>query len=128
PTTLARQSTLLSADYYGACRETVEQATGAPGLFLLGAGGELGPRLGYTGDTAIADRNGRQLGYAALSALEALGPPAHDLVYAGPVLSGATLGVWEYRPFAAERLGQAERFAGGAFELPLPLRALPSRE
>ena len=66
PTTLAWENTLISPDYVGAMREVVEQHTGAPCLFLQGASGDLGPREGFVGDTAVADRNGRQLGFAAL--------------------------------------------------------------
>src|SRR5207244_4779778 len=75
PTTLAWENTLISPDYPGAMREVVEQATGAPCVFLQGASGDLGPREGFVGDPPIADRNGRQLGHAALAALEALPPP-----------------------------------------------------
>jgi len=77
-------------------REVVEQATSAPCVFLQGAAGELGPRYGFVGETEVADANGRQLGYAALSALTALPPPGRELQYRGPVVSGATLGVWRY--------------------------------
>jgi hypothetical protein len=104
PTTLAWQNTLLSPDFPGAMREVVENATGAPCLFLQGASGELGPREGYVGDPAIADRNGRQLGFAALATLEALPPPGTRFVYAGPVVSGATLGTWEHRPLDAQTI------------------------
>src|SRR6185295_2258192 len=86
PTTLAWDNTLISPDYVGAMREVVEQATDAPCLFLQGASGELGPRDGYVGDTAVADRNGRQLAHAALSALESLPPPQTTNQYAGPVI------------------------------------------
>jgi hypothetical protein len=98
PTTLAWDNTLISPDYVGAMREVIEQATGAPCLFLQGASGELGPREGYLGDTAVADRNGRQLGFAALSALTALPPAGTHFCYAGPVVSGATLGAWAHEP------------------------------
>jgi hypothetical protein len=98
PTTLAWENTLLSPDYVGAMREVIEQQTAAPCLFLQGASGDLGPRDGFVADVAVADRNGRQLGYAALSALEALPPPGTRFVYAGPVTSGATLGIWQHRP------------------------------
>src|SRR5262249_37493223 len=94
PTTLAWQNSLISPDYVGAMREVVEQAAGAPCVFLQGASGDLGPREGFVGDVAQADRNGRQLGYAALAALEGLPPPATRFRYAGPVVSGATLGTW----------------------------------
>jgi hypothetical protein len=98
PTTLAWENTLISPDYVGAMREVVETDTGAPCLFLQGASGELGPREGFVGDTAVADRNGRELGHAALAALTALPVAGTTFVYAGPVVSGATLGSWKHQP------------------------------
>lgn len=106
PTTLAWDNTLISPDYVGAMREVVEQATGAPCLFLQGASGDLGPREGFVGDTAVADRNGRQLGFAALSALTALPAAGTRFRYTGPVVSGATLGSWAHEPLPAS---EAER-------------------
>jgi hypothetical protein len=106
PTTLAWDNTLISPDYVGALREVVEQATGASCLFLQGASGELGPREGYVGDTAVADRNGRELGFAALSALTALPAAGTHFRYTGPVVSGATLGAWAHEPLPAN---EAER-------------------
>ncbi len=106
PTTLAWDNTLISPDYVGALRELVEQATGAPCLFLQGASGELGPREGYVGDAAVADRNGRQLGFAALSTLTALPSAGTRFRYTGPVVSGATLGAWAHEPLPAN---EAER-------------------
>ncbi len=96
PTTLAWDNTLISPDYPGAMRETIETATRAPCLFLQGASAELGPVEGYVGDTEIADRNGRQLAHAALSALESLPAANTRFSYAGPVVSGATLGSWTH--------------------------------
>jgi hypothetical protein len=98
PTTLAWQNTLISPDYVGAMREVIESHTGAPCLFLQGASGDLGPREGYVGDSAVADRNGRQLGFAALAGLESLPPPGTRFEYLGPVVSGAVLGTWEHGP------------------------------
>src|ERR1017187_5087677 len=89
PTTLGWENTAISPDYIGALRETVEQNTGVPCLFLQGASGDLGPRTGFVGDPAIADRNGRQLAFAALAALEALPAPGLRFCYQGPVVSGA---------------------------------------
>ncbi len=100
PTTLAWDNTLISPDFVGAMREVVEQATGAPCLFLQGACGDLGPREGFVGDTAVADRHGRQLGFAALSALVALPDAGTRFRYTGPVVSGATLGSWAHEPIA----------------------------
>lgn len=125
PTTLAWENTLISPDYVGAMREVVEQHTGAPCLFLQGASGDLGPREGYVGDVAVADRNGRQLGFAALSGLEALSPPGTHFEYAGPVVSGAVLGTWKHQPSPRNFAGwQAHEFT-----VPLPYRLeLPTPE
>lgn len=102
PTTLAWDNELLSPDYVGAMRETVERATdGAPCLFLLGACGELAPAWQYEGDVEVADRHGRRLGLAVCSTLEGMMPPGHDLVYTGAVESGAPLAVWRSRPAVA---------------------------
>lgn len=98
PTTLAWQNTLISPDFPGAMREVVEAAAGAPCVFLQGASGDVGPREGFVGDPAVADRNGRQLGYAVLAALESLPPPGTRFRYLGPVVSGATLGAWDHEP------------------------------
>lgn len=125
PTTLAWENTLISPDYVGAMRETVEGATGATCIFALAACGDLGPREGFVGDTAVADRNGRQLGYAALSALTSMGPPATDFHYQGPVISGATLGTWAPAPLTSERLTQVSYFAGGVYAIDLPLKPKP---
>ena len=103
PTTLAWENTLISPDYVGALREVVEAATHAPCLFIQGASGDIGPREGYVGDVAVADRNGRRLGYAALAALESLPPPGQQFAYAGAVVSGATLGPWRFQPAPDER-------------------------
>jgi hypothetical protein len=123
PTTLAWQNTLISPDYPGALRELVEAATGAPCVFLQGASGDLGPREGFVGAPAVADRNGRQLGHAALAALEALPPPGTRFRYAGPVVSGATLGAWEHVPLAAEELGRKRRWRCRRWTVDLPYRA-----
>lgn len=98
PTTLAWDNQLISPDYPGAMREVVEQATGAPCVFLQGASGDLGPREGFAGDVEVADRSGRQLGYAALAALESLPPAGTQYQYEGFVESGATIGTWKHSP------------------------------
>lgn len=100
PTSLAWENRLISPDYPGALREVVERETSAPCVFLLGASGDLGPRNGYMGDTAVADANGRQVGFAALAALESLPPAGTALRFLGPVISGATLGDWRNRPLS----------------------------
>ena len=98
PTTLAWDNTLISPDWVGAMRETIEQSEGGLCLFLQGASGDLGPREGFVGDTSVADRNGRQVGHAVLSTLAALPPSGTEYRYAGPVISGTTIGTWRHEP------------------------------
>jgi hypothetical protein len=129
PTTMAWQNTLISPDYPGAMRELVEGVTGAPCVFLQGASGDLGPREGYVGDPTVADRNGRQLGHAALAALEALPPPGTRFAYTGPVVSGATLGTWAHVPLDADRLHRQARWRCRRWTVDLPFRTdLPTAE
>jgi hypothetical protein len=122
PTTLAWDNTALSPDYVGAMREVVERHTEAPCVFLQGASGDLGPREGYVGDWSVADRNGRQLGFAALSALEALPRAGTRYVYAGPVVSGATIGPWRHVPLNEASLRRQEAWRCERFTVELPYR------
>jgi hypothetical protein len=125
PTTLAWENSLISPDYVGSLRQLIERETGQPCIFLLGACGDLGPRDGFVGDPAVAERNGRQVAYAALSALSGLGPPGTDYAYEGPVESGATLGVWRHVPAGTGRQQAATRFQGSTYSIALPLKDHP---
>ena len=102
PTTLAWDNTLLSPDWVGAMREVIERTEGGLCLFLQGASGDLGPREGFVGDTAVADRNGRQVGHAALSTLATFPPAGTEFRYAGPVISGTAIGTWRHEPLSDE--------------------------
>ncbi len=129
PTTLAWENTLLSPDYVGAMREVIETSTAAPCLFIQGASGDLGPRDGYVGDTRVADRNGRQLGFAALSALEALPAPNTAFEYAGPVVSGAILGTWKHCAVSADERTRNAAWSASQVVVQLPYRlTLPTVE
>jgi hypothetical protein len=70
----------------------------------------------------VADKNGRQLGFAALSALMSMGPPGTDYEYQGPVISGATIGTWAYTPLTEERRESAAAFRTGVHTVELPMR------
>src|SRR5580765_4670545 len=99
PVSLGGGNKLISPDYYGAMREVVERDTGsAPCLFLHGASGDMTPLRSYESDTAIADQNGRQLGYAALSTLTGMLPPEQEIAFDRIEDSGARLGRWSLRP------------------------------
>jgi hypothetical protein len=128
PTTLAWENTLISPDYVGALRETIEQVIPAPCLFLQGASGDLGPRQGFVGNAEVADANGRELAFAALSALQSLPPPGTHFAYSGPVVSGATLGTWRHEVVckAARQLHECWRL--DRLEIPLAYRPeLPTK-
>ena len=128
PTTLAWQNTLISPDYVGAMREVIEQAAGGPCFFLQGASGDLGPRDGFVGDVRVADRNGRQLGHAALSAIEAIPPGGLRFEYTGPVISGATLGIWQHVPIDPSRRAAIATWDVRRLIVSLPYRKdLPQR-
>jgi hypothetical protein len=129
PTTLAWDNTALSPDYVGAMREVVEGHTAAPCLFLQGASGDLGPRDGFVGDWAVADRNGRQLGFAVLSALEALPLAGTRYVYAGAVLSGTFIGTWNHEPLDEAALSRQAAWRCERWAVELPYRHdLPTLE
>ncbi|MBB4660929.1 hypothetical protein [Conexibacter arvalis] len=121
PTTLAWQCRLISPDWPGAMRATVEAATGAPCLFLQGASGDLAPREQYVGDVEVADRHGRAVAHAVLAALETLPPPGSALELSGVQESGAPLALWEAVPHAGSRALAAERR-----EVELAFRELPT--
>ncbi|MGB0580394.1 MAG: alkaline ceramidase [Limisphaerales bacterium] len=123
PTTLAWDNTAISPDYVGAMRDNMQQTTGAPALFLLGACGDLSPRYQYVGDTEVADRHGRQLAYAALGALNDLEPAGTSLRYSGTVESGAPLAVWKHE---THRVSSDLRATSAKVEL--PLKDWPSAE
>jgi hypothetical protein len=126
PTSLAWENTLISPDYPGALREVVEAATGAPCAFMLFPCGDQGPRDNYVGGPATADANGRQVGYAALAVLEGMGSPATDRAYEGPVVSGATLGVWRHSPHDEARRAATTRFEGATATVDIPRKPGPS--
>ena len=98
PTTLAWENEAISPDYVGAMRETMQQATNAPAFFLQGNSGELAPRYQYVRDPEVADRHGRELGFAALATLNGMEPPGAQLRYAEIVESGAPLAAWRHEP------------------------------
>ena len=122
PVSLGGGNKLISPDYYGAMREVVERDTGgAPCLFLHGASGDMTPLRSYESDPAIADQNGRQLGYAALSTLTGMLPPEQEIAFDRIEDSGARLGRWSLRPKPANTTLKAT-----VSETDLPYVDLPS--
>ena len=123
PTTLAWENEAISPDYVGAMRETIQQATNAPALFLLGACGELAPRYQYVGDPEVADRHGRELGFAALATLNGMEPPGTQLGYAESLNLAHRFAVWKHEPNEPSHQLRAIRTS-----VDLPLKNWPSAE
>ena len=121
PTSIGWESRLISPDYVGAMRELVEKESGGLCLFLQGAGGEMAPREQYSNDPEVADRNGRELGYSVLSALESMAPPGKRYIYAKNVESGAILGVWQQAPDQV-----SSRIDATIYTVEVPLKPMPT--
>jgi hypothetical protein len=115
PTTLGGANSAISPDLVGAARELVEAHGGGMFLFLQGASGDLSPREQYASDLGLADKNGRTLGYAVLSALSNMLEPGARLEYAGTIESGAPLGT-----FATRDAAEATPIAHVRIDLLLP--------
>ena len=63
-TVLAYENQMISPDWVGMMRVTVERAfPGALSLFFQGAAGDQGPIEGFSGDLSVAHRLGRTLGH-----------------------------------------------------------------
>ena len=122
PTTLAWDNPYISPDFVGAAREVVEDMIRVPCIFLQGASGELGPKRGFTGDVDQAERNGFILGHAAASAFHALSPAGTEYFYAGPVVSGATIGTWHDRSIHGMKKRECEKWKHARWQEPLKYR------
>ncbi len=123
PTTLAWKNSKVSPDFVGEARDIVQAKTGAPMLFLQGASGDLAPRDGNSGDTEVADKNGRILGYAALATLEKMITSGKKMRFLEAVESGALLGDWEEVDNVAPSISNATRL-----DIEVPLQKLPTIE
>ncbi len=125
PVSLGGGNRLLSPDYIGAMREVVERDTGgAMCVFMHGASGDLTPRRSYEAKAEVADQNGRELGYAALSVLSGMFPPGQQLEYQGVEESGTPLGIWRLAP----RTDVSTQLSGRFVSMQFPLLPFPSRQ
>lgn len=124
PTTLAWDNDLVSPDYVGEMRHTIEQGGAGLGLFLQGASGELAPRYQYVGDPAVADRHGRALGHVVLATVQSMEPPGQRLVFDRVVESGAPLASWRREPRPASV--EMQSLAATRRTVELPLKEWPS--
>ena len=121
PTTLAAENRLISPDFVGSMREVVEARYPGPCLFLQGASAELSPRECHHASTEIADKNGRELGFAVLSTLEGMLPAGKSLQFDGVVESGAPLAIWKRCERAVSTSIEVQQL-----DVELELKELPS--
>lgn len=122
PTSLGGANRLISPDYVGALRELVEAQWGGICLFLHGASADMTPRRSFEADAAVADQNGRELGYSTLAALTSMWPPRTALAFDKVEQSGTALAIWAPRPAEPSRVLRSRRVT-----LRLPLQPMPSR-
>ena len=128
PTTLSWDNSLISPDFIGSLRETIQEVTGSLCCYFQAPCGDIGPREGFVGDPTVADRNGKQVAHAALSLIYSLGSPNHDFHYSGPVISGATIGTWKWQPHNSERSTTCSRFSTLYNDVFLPIKKLPTKD
>lgn len=103
PTFMGPPNRLISPDWPGHMRHTVEQVTGAPCIFAQGATGDVGPGpKGFRDDLRALRRLGAQVGCEAARVALSLDIPAaryeHDRVQE----SGAPLSLWRAVPVEEE--------------------------
>jgi hypothetical protein len=125
PTTLGPGNRLLSPDWPGHLKWTIEVLTGATCLFAQGATGNVGPGPdGYTDDVEVVRRLGRQIGCEAARVYFGLRLPEVRHRHSRVWESGAPLGVWtaEALPEFETKVRVRER------EVMLPLIAQPPLE
>ena len=98
PTVLGPANRLLSPDYPGHMRHTVEQNVGGLCLFLQGAAGNQGPVDTFVGDIEVARRLGKRLGIEAARVRLEIDPVPRRERLVEIVPSGADLGMYEDEP------------------------------
>lgn len=127
PTIMAYENRLITPDYPGVARRTVEHITGATCLFIQGCAGNIGPRVGITegrtGDTSLYHRAGKTLGAEAARVYLSLDAESYEAVYAGVVESGAPLAVYAHRP----KLDVDTTLRVATATVTLPVRPFPTR-
>jgi hypothetical protein len=83
-TVLTFENKLISPDWIGMVRKTVEQLMpGALCLYLQGAAGDQGPIEGMTGDVSVAHRLGRRLGTQAAAIAMSIETVRREPVFEG---------------------------------------------
>ncbi len=97
PTIMGPENKLITPDYPGPVRETVESIVGGTCLFLQGAAGNQGPVDGFTGDTAVYRKLGKQLGIEAARVRLNIDPVPREEKLEEILPSGADLGMYTFK-------------------------------
>jgi hypothetical protein len=118
PTTLGPTNRLMSADWPGHLKRTVEAMTGATCFFAQGSTGNVGPGPeGFTGDPRVIRKLGAMIGCEAVRIYMNIRIPPVEFRHERIWESGAPLGKWTAVPGAEPR--QAVRARTQALRLPL---------
>ncbi len=116
-TVLAYENQLISPDWIGSMRNTVEASLpGATCLYFQGAAGNQGPIEGYSGDVEVAHRLGRILGHEASALALRISTVKREPVFEGYVESTALQAKQPYRVSGPR--DATLRFASKVIDLP----------
>jgi hypothetical protein len=121
PTIMGPENKLITPDYPGPVRETVENIVGGTCLFLQGAAGNQGPVDGFTGDTSVYRRLGKQLGIEAARVRLSIDPVPREEKLEEILASGADLGMYSFKQVGEsdDTLGLIESASS------LPIKEMP---
>ena len=95
PTILGPENRLLSPDYPGHMRKTVEEIIGGRCLFFQGAAGNQGPIHTFVGDVEVARKAGKILGLEASKVRMSMDPFEREEKLVEIIPAGADLGMYE---------------------------------
>ena len=98
PTILGPENRLLSPDYPGHMRKTVEEIIGGRCIFLQGAAGNQGPIHGFVGEVEVARKAGKILGLEASKVRMSMDPFEREEKLVEIIPAGADLGMYEDVP------------------------------
>ena len=98
PTILGPDNRLISPDYPGHMRKTVEEIVGGSCIFLQGAAGNQGPIHGFVGEVEVARKAGKILGLEASKVRMSIDPFERKEKLVEIIQAGADLGMYEDVP------------------------------
>ena len=98
PHILGPENRLISPDYPGHMRKTVEEIVGGSCLFFQGYAGNQGPVHTFVGDVEVARKAGKLLGLEASKVRMSLDPFEREEKLVEIIPAGADLGIYEDLP------------------------------